>query len=349
MPTVTVTPLKRHMFIGELTRLSFAPSSQSATFKVWHDGKPIFAGEFFRGADGMITIWDLDQILQPYISEQYADFMFTVHDEPLTSHYVSVFYCAWSLDVPASVFLEKRFLTPTDGTRITGPGRHEPLTAFCAAPTQAKAVCLYCSEDGATSSAEVQLGEVSGIGVLNVSPARFENMPKGRLFAYSVVCGERKADYIVEKSLPELSDAFIFRNSFNAWDTIYLCGTRTVEPQYTRLSADVDGYRRNYSINEVLQLKTYTGPLLPGMEWVAMSLARSQAVFLLLPNGDSGDEILVNDCDLKHDNSWGSPVDLTFSYRTASVSYRLADDRVARLSIPRPPRIFDDSFDKTYE
>ncbi len=337
------------MFLGELSRLSFAPASPSASFKVWHKGEVIFASEFHRSSDGMVTVWSLSDILEPYIDEQYADFRFTVNDTPLTSYDVSVFFCAKSLAVPASVFLSKRFLTPTDGPRITGPGRFETLTLFCEEPTAAKALCRYCTPDGELSSAEVALGTVAGIGILNVSPARFSAPSGSRLYAYSVICGDRKAEFYVEESLPELSEAFIFRNVFNAWDTLYLSGTREVQPQYTRASAEVDGYLRNYSITEVLQYRTFTGPLLPGMEWVAMSLASSKAVFLLLPNGDSGDEIIVNDCDLKHDNTYSAPVDLTFSYRTASVSFRLADDSVARIQVPRPPRIFDDSFDSTYE
>ena len=333
------------MFLGELNRISFTSSSM-AEFVISHGGKEIFSNTYYPDDTGTITIYDVASILEPYIKDVYADFTFSIDGAVIGSP--RVFYCAWSITSRAMNFLDASFLTPMQGARRTHTARYETLTVYAASPAAVTAECVYYGDAG-ISRRTVAIATASGLAVLDVSPRKFVNASMGQLVEYTVVCGARRAKYQVMPTMPDLSDAFIFRNAFGAWDTLYMTGTRETEPTYTRSTANINGYIRSYQIQEVISQKTYTGPLPAGMEWVAMSLANSKAVFFLLDNGDSGDEVHVTDCDLKHTNDNTSESNLNFSYRNATITWQLADDRVARLDVPRPPRIFDDTFDRTYE
>lgn len=335
------------MFIGELDRLSFS-TDREVEFAITFGDEQVFKSSYFPGADGTVTLYGLGEILEPYISDLFADFTFTVDGEILGVGAVKVFLCSYGIDVRASQFLECSFLSPMRGTRITAIDRYETLSLYSIAAEEASVECCYFV-DGALVTKTVSLGAASGARLLNVSPKRFIDDSYGNPTMFVVKCGGRTARFDVLETSPEVSAAFIFRNAFNAWETLYLTGTRETSPQYTRSSANVNGFLRNYDIDEVLQMKTFTGPLAEGMEEVAMNLGRSKAVFFLLPNGDAGDEVIVNDCDLKHNNDGYAASDLNFSYRNATVTYRLADDRTARIRVPRPPCIFDSTFDQTYE
>ena len=333
------------MFLGELNRLSFS-SPGAATFTVVHAGVVIFENTYYPDEDGMITVHELADVLEPYIQEIFADFSFEIAGASAGT--VRVFYCSWSMAARAMTFLDSSFLSPMTGIRRTHTSRYETLSLYCNYSEAVTVECRYF-DGGAIGTKTVSLGGAQGARMLNVSSARFLDPSRGTLVGYTVKCGQRRAEYMVLPYMPDLSDAFIFRNSFNAWETLYLVGSRETDPQYSRSTANVNGYIRSYQIEEVISMTTYTGPLPDGMEWITMALARSKAVFLLLENGDSGDEIHITDCDLKHTNDQTSEADLNFSYRNAAVKWRMADDRAARLSVPRPPRIFDDTFDETYE
>lgn len=345
--TISVTPLFAQMFIGELDRLTLLVTDE-IEFAVMTGGNIIFSEKYVPDDKGSVNLFALGDILEPFINDLCADFSFTVDGTALGPEVITVFRCSYNLDVRAADFLSHSFLSPMQGDRITAADRYETLSLYSATAEEALAECFYYV-DGNLTSKTVSLGTASGSRLLNVSVRRFSDPVLGLPVMYVVKCGSRSARFNVLASSPELSAAFIFRNAFNAWETLYLTGTRETSPQYTRSSANVNGFVRNYDIDEVLQLKTYTGPLPEGMEEVAMNLGRSKAVFFLLPNGDAGDEITVTDCDLKHNNDGYAASDLNFSYRNATVSYRLADDRTARLRVPRPPKIFDSTFDQTYE
>lgn len=343
----TLTPIFPMMFVGELDRLSFVTSAPVA-FAVTKGGKTVFENSYVPDNNGIVTLYGFGDILEPFIDNLCADFSFFVDGASLGPATVKIFHCSYAVDVRASSFVESSFLTPMTGNRRTAVDRYETLSLYSTSEEEATALCLYYVND-IVRAKSFSLGTASGARLLNVSPRRFVDQNLGTPFIYQVKCGAREARFDVMESSPELSAAFIFRNAFNAWETLYLTGTRETSPQYTRSTANVNGFMRNYDIDEVVQMKTYTGPLPAGMEEVAMNLGRSKAVFFLLPNGDAGDEVLVNDCELKHTNDGYAASDLNFSYRSATVSYRLADDRTARIRVPRPPHIFDSTFDQTYE
>lgn len=347
MSFVSLTPLFPQMFVGELDRLSLAVTGE-IHFAISTGGKVVFECSYVPDADGEVNLYELGKIFGCFMPELCAEFSMTVDGEPLGPETITVFHCEYGLVGRASDFLQKSFLTSMQSPRQTAAGRYETLSLYSTEDEEAFAGCYYFA-DGEIITRNKSLGSASGSRLLNVSPNRFADGELGMPYAYVVMCGARSARFEILPAAPEVSDAFIFRNAFNAWETFYLTGTRETSPEYTRSTANVNGFKRNYVIDEVVQQKAYTGPLADGMERVAMDLARSKAVFFLLGNGDCGDEALINDCDLKHNNDGFAASDLNLSYRQATLTYRLADDRTARIHVPRPPRIFDYTFDQTYE
>lgn len=335
------------MFTGELDQLSIS-AGKTVTFAVISSDKTVFTTSYVPTIGGIITLYGLGRIIDNFIDDLYIDIMLVVDGAPLGPSKIRVFRCAPRMTVRASTFLANYYLTPMQGPRVTALNRYESLSLYSAADEAATVEAHYYVA-GEDKTKTFPLTTASGSRILNVSSIRFFDAAWGAPYMYDVKCGNRTARYTVLSDEPEISVAFIFRNGFGAWETFYLTGTRETDPQYTRSTANVNGFRRNYSIEEILHMKTYTGPLPDGMEAVAEDLARSKAVFYLMSNGDAGDEVIVTDCDLKHNNDGYAQSDLSFSYGSSAVSYRLADDRVARMTVPRPPQIFDDTFDESYE
>lgn len=334
------------MFVGELAQFSFVPDGATTSVSLSLDGKVLLQQTYYRGKSGEVTLFDLDELLDGSLSGACGQL--TIKIDGSTAVSATVFKCGMTLETVAAVFIPHFWLTPYSGTRVTSPHQHEILSCYAESPTTAMALCRYL-KDGEISSATVEIGTTSGLTEFTVSPGRFRNSALGRLIDYQVICGARVARYRVDYTLPELSDAFIFINAFGVWETLYMYGARETTPEYERTSANVSGFMRNYQIKERVSYKTKTGPLPWGSEPVAMGLAASPAVFLLKQNGDAGQEIIINDCDLKHDNIDFSQSDLSMTYQTAAVSYRLCSDRGARLFVPKPNRIYDYTFDETYE
>lgn len=85
-----------------------------------------------------------------------------------------------------------------------------------------------------------------------------------------------------------------------------------------------------------------TGPLRQGAEDRVMDLVRSKEVYLLNPDGSTGERLVVTDCDVKHSNEPSELPDLTVTFRYASTIS-------GHVKATQKPRVFDNSFDSTYE
>lgn len=299
----------------------------------------ILSQTYFPDESHRVTIYDLDRLLESYIAELCGSFTLLVDGTAVKT--VTVMTCRTAISERANTFYTDFFFTPSMGERDTAIGRYETVTMYCDATTAVTALCTYLAADGSIVLKTKAVKSFSGWQSVDVSPAKFTD-PAGRLIGYVVQAGARKARYRVIANPPEAEPAFIFRNSFGCWETIYLTGARQVTPSYTRSNAIIEGRNIMYDIDETMSFKAQTGPLRPGMVPVAMDLARSREVYLLGKDGVAGDRITVTDVDVKHTNEDNSIPDFTFTYRRA-------DRRSAQIAVVRPPRLFDSTFDDTYE
>lgn len=328
------------MFTSEFCRLSFSGVTDTLVLVIVVNSLPVFENRYVPDSAGRVTVYDLDRLLESCLTDSYTNIYIFANGTQLGR--VNLFGCAASVAEPAQTFVTDFFLTPHTGVRDTAADRFESLTLFCAAEEAVTARCAYVKDDLSVMEKTVAVESVVGWSALDVSARKFLDPASGRLVGYTVLCGKRKASYRVLAYTPKADPAVIFRNCFNAWETFYFTGKKETSAAYTRSQANIAGKLRNYHIDETVSYRAMTGPLLHGMEIVALDLARSKEVFLLNADGSAGDEITVTDCDIKHSNEDDEIPDLTFTYR-------LADRRNSRIAVTRPPRVFDNTFDETYE
>ena len=328
------------MFSSEFVQLKFNCTTASMEFSIMQGSSEIFSQTYFPDDNHQVVIYDLDKFLEAHIDMFCAPFSFFIDGNDIGE--VTVITCNAAVEEPANTFYKDFFFTPAMGERDTATGRYETVTALTDKDTAVEALCTYRAADGTISTKKVTLTQLNGWSPINVSPARFEDADSGTLISYVIQAGTRKARYRVLASAPEVDPAIIFLNSFGCWETLHLTGTKQVAPSYTRSTAIIEGQTRIYDIDEVMYYKAHTGSLRPGMVPVALDLARAKDVFLLNADGSAGGRLIITDVDVKHTNEDNSIPDFQFTYRRA-------DRRSAMLSVVRPPKVFDDTFDETYE
>lgn len=335
-----VSTLYDKMFTSEFSHLQCSCESTSMLFSIKMGETEILSQTYYPDERHMVMIYDLDKLLESYIDEIGGTFSLLV--DGITVKTILVMTCRAAITENADKFYKDFFFTPSMGERDTALGRFEVVTMYCDAVTNVKAQCSYLTANGGIVTKSKFLISSAGWICVDVSPAKFDDAEAGMLISYIVHAGSRKVCYRVLANPAEADPAFIFRNSFGCWETIYLTGAKQVAPSYTRSNAVIEGQYRMYDIEEIMSFKAYTGPLRPGMVPVALDLARSREIYLLGKDGKAGDRITVTDVDVKHTNEDNSIPDFTFTYRRA-------DRRSAQLAVVRPPRIFDSTFDNTYE
>lgn len=333
--------INAYMFSSELCRLSFDHVGESAVVVILRGSEEIFRCEYYPDTENRVTVYDLDRLLEAHIPDGFADFSFKVNGESLGPETVRVFRSSARVSEPAESFLGSFFLTTCGGERDTAPGRFETLTAYCPEAETMVVERTYYAAPGKVSVAVSEEVVEAGWRELDVSPDRYSDPALGILAAYSVRVGNRVARYRVNRELPAADPVFVFRNCFHAWETVSFTGTKETSPSYDRSQAMVGGRTLTYLVEETLEHKALTGPLRPSMVPVIDDLCRSREVFLLNPDGSPGEEVVITDCDLKRTNEDAAPVSL-------SVTYRLAERLNAPVKAPRPPRIFDSSFDRKF-
>ncbi len=342
MATLT-SPLNSVMFTSELMQMHFNCTGASMLFAICLGtglSDEIFSQTYYPDSDGKVTVYDIDKLLEPFISSTDAVFTFVLDHNPLGS--VDVVMCRADIEEPAETFLTDFFMTTSMGERDTALGRHETLSLYAGPGAEVSVMCRFLKPDGSLTSKTVELADSDDWDSIDASPSLYTDSELGTLISYEVRAGNRKASYRVLPGAPDADPAFIFRNAFNCWETIYLTGSKQCTPSYTRSSALIEGRNQVYDIAESMSFKARTGPLRPGMVPVALDLARSKDVFMLNADGSAGRQVTITDVDVKHTNEDHTIPDFSFTYR-------LSSRRTALIAVNRPPRLFDDTFADTYE
>lgn len=303
------------------------------------DGAVLLSGTYIP-VDGVVRVYHLHKLLSPLIMEVSATFTITVGDVSKTVHVVQ---SRIAVTETAADFLPSFFLTTVMTERDTALGRKELLTLLPIEATvpDVMAVALYWNgTQVVTSSHTLASGLTTGaVTEVDVSSARLADTTLGTLVGYTVTCGERRAAYRVRK-LPTAEVAMLMRNAFGAWEAVYFCGMTERAPEYSRETAPVNGSLRLYNIEETDMMKCWTGPLRPSGVALTRDLARSRDV-VLLEHGVASDEVVVTAVEVKHTTADSDISDMTVTWRRSSLVS-------ARLVPVRTPKLFDDTFDETY-
>ena len=334
-------------FSTQLQDLWIDGASGSVTFLMAVGGITVFSAVYVPDGNGNIRLYNLRRILESHIDGVFADFVFTVKETGKSDHSVSyrVFRTAVRISECAEEFLPSFFLTTLINRKTTQLGRYETLSFYPQSACCVYALASYYTAAGIETKEVSLMSEqdvvLNAINSVNVSPAKFVDNSVGELISYVVRAGERSFSFEVDSTLAKADPALLFRNNFGCWETMYLTGTIETEYEIKRSHAYIDGKFRQYDIDDTESFRANSGVLLDSMVRLGKDLARSKSIFLLDSTGMANDEIVISDSEIKYTNDDDSMPTFDYTYRRASFVSGM-------LHTIRPPKLFDKTFDITF-
>ena len=332
----------QYLFASELEDIVITGVTSSLSFEVLLNGETIFVSSFTPGNDGSVRIYDISSLLSTYITGVFADFTFRIAGEDIP---VRVFHSNAPVAAQARFFLSSYFLSSAMKKKITALNRCETLSFYAFEPCDVYVEANYYDgrlvtrQHSIISSADVKVEDVNTI---DVSSMNFLDYSLGELISYIVVAGRRRYTFEVQEGLPEAEPAFMFRNNFGVWETIYFVGTRTTSPEMKRSLAYINGKYSLYHIDEQTLYKAKTGVLLGGMLAIAEDLARSKSIFTLDSHGEAVDEVVITEGEFEYTNADDALPSFVATYRRSRRCSAMVD-------VVRPPKLFDKTFENTFD
>ena len=327
-----------YLFVSDLDVVVFSANS-TLSLSITDAGGSTVLSCSYTPVGGVVKVYDLDRLLSPLITGVMADFTFTVNSISAGLHLIQ---SRTRVSMPAADFLDSHFLSSVTSGRDTTMSRKEMVTLL--SPTEAvnvTAACVYAN-GGMCVPQSVQLASALAAGQVHevdCSPSLLVNDALGELVQYTINAGQRLMTYRVSPTQTHRL-ALLMRNNFGAWEPCYFQGMNEHDPKITRELALVAGSVRQLKIDEEDTCKSYTGPLRPGEVQLFRDLARAYEV-MLLDGGVATDPVVISDAEVKHTDDDGSLPAFTFSWRRAAHTSAMFD-------VPVIPRIFDDTFDETF-
>lgn len=315
---------------------------------------PIYDEYLYPDSEGAIEVCELDQIVNPYAEqylmgtllikaiEQTADSSgsYTDGDNEETDP-VAIYYCSARVEESATVFVANNFLTRLDGKKLTSLGRLEYLHYY--GTDTPSCTAYYTDGTNATFTPEI-ISPNDYYQTIDVSPEKFTTSGKTLMY-YVVTAGSRSQEFEIDFTNPDCAPILAFTNCFGVQELAYCTGTLESSPELKFTQNYVKGKLKTQSITEVRTLKADTGVLtFPMADWL-QDLFTSKEIYLVEMAGGypnvSQDLIAITDCKQDYTNDHDSLPRFTFNYRRATRNTSV-------IPIHREGRIFDTSFDFTF-
>lgn len=334
-----------YVFSSALDEIIFSTSSDPANFCLKMGDTVILDENYVPDSSGRVVIHDLQKLIEPYLTTNLIEsFSYTITDGDATpkTRAFTVQYCAAESSLQARSFMDQYFLSSLMGDKVTTVGRKEFLHLVTTEACSVSAVCTYWA-GGEPTVGIVQVKEVTELNqvvTFEVSPSLFE-APGKMLVKYEIQAGARRQMYLVDDNALDVAPALLFTNSFGCQETFYCTGTHEIDPQFSRSASLIGGKYRNYLIDENRVFSANTGILNVPMSMWADDLFRSREVYLL-ENNLPGKEITITESDSKRTNDYEAMYVYTFKYRYAQRNHNI-------LHLPKAGRVFDFTFDNTFE
>lgn len=355
--------IEEFTFSSALSRFSFSIgetlTNYTAKFELRHGVETILSENYIPDENNEIVIYELSSLIEPYLQDKLiADFEINITASNVPSSLTISFtalYCKADVDMSASDFIGRYFLSSLMGDKITALERKEYLHFIITdedvvSGDETNTVTIqvyadYIDEDSnrTTDSFELAVQLNAGnlqISTIDVSPDQFKKKDVD-LIRYEVVLGNRRQRYIVNNECQDAAPAFAFINSFGCLETLYFYGTHEIEPVFKRNASYIDGMYRNYYVEEDRNYKANAGVIPESMLCLVDELARSTKTYLI-EKGEIGSQVTIIDSETKRDN------DLDTLFR-ASITYRIAKRNQNILHPVLPAKTFDKTFDKTFK
>ena len=335
-----------YVFSSALSEFYFSTDAASARFRLTKGSEVILDENYVPDGNGQIVVYDLQRLIEPYLRTNLKEtFSYTITDAfgSTQSGSFAAQYCAADVPMPASQFVQKYFLSTLMGQKNTSMGRKEFVHLVTDAAVDVVAYATYWSESDGLSSSEQTLASVSELGkvvTVDVSPNLLESTDK-MLVSYVVMADARRMSFKVDNDCPDVAPSLVFTNSFGCQETFYCTGTQELDPQFTRSASLIGGKYRNYLIEENRVFSANTGFMPPEMAQWADELFRSREIYLMVDN-IPGKEVTITESDSKRSNDYDAMPYFTFKYRYAQRNHNI-------IHLPRAGRVFDYTFDDTFE
>lgn len=337
-------------FSATLPDIKISTSAVRVHTKMDIDGVCIY-DEYLYPIIGEIRIRDLTTLFTPYAKARLSiavNFTFieqnlvdglSTEGTPVTLS-GTVIYCAADMNISAQEFIDGHFLSLLIGTKITAIGRLEYLHYI---GTDVASVTSYYSDGSIAQFTPDKVGGNSKYTTIDVSAAHFSK--EGLVLCkYVVTAGSRTQNFEIDFDIPDCAPILLFVNSFGCQELAYCTGTHQVAPEYKRSTTYIDGKLRNYDIQETRTFKANTGILNFEMSNWFDDVFRSQEIYIVNIYNDAaavGREMVIVDSKSDNSNNDDELPRFTFSYQYAQINQNV-------LQLERAGRIFDNTFDNTF-
>lgn len=327
-------------FPWEVDTIQFASTDQSeAYFRIVLNDEVLFEELLYFGSDGRVELTDIAQIIQDADVETVSTLSISVSEDGMSwsgGPSVRIIPCTVVTPSIALDMKDHSFLTLLNGPKQVPEDAVERVSFYSETGDETLVVTLYyVTQEGELyrESATFTRGEAGCVSsfVLPFQSFRsFAHNASDRLLRLLVEAGERRQEYLV---CPGLKRYLYFLNAFAQQDVLYFSEvSREVKP--TRSSGLVGGKHRTFYIEPQTKLQGFTAPLLDSeLDWA------EDAVHSIYFEDEQGHTVAVIDNDFKYTTSPSELPRLSLTWRsTKPNSYST-----------RRVRVFDRTFDKTYE
>ncbi len=316
-------------------------SQGSVTFTFAISSGTAFTEKYYPDADKKIYIRELGKLCQSYIpmdTLRYRFLMSLFADDGTGGGGIvdaTVQYCNVELDVAATEFLEKHFLSLLVNEKIIYREQKEYLSLVVSSQTTVKAIIRRKS--GVFESLDLlTVSDLEKVLTIDVSPSKFSNPET--ISYYTIIAGERVMTYYVRPE-PMPGVQFIFLNSFGVKETYIPSGIINRENKYENSFGVFSGKYRKHFVDLEKQYTARTGILDDNHATWLEDLFLSKDVFLLTSSGVEK-EVTIEEATVKRSSAREELPAYEFKYRLAKVNQNEFETKRSR--------IFDNTFDYTF-
>lgn len=337
-----------------LPRLEYLEFSADTPFglTVSVDSSPVFQARL-TPSGGRVRLTGIASLVRSYLTARLEPFnYFDVELAATPGGRLAYLKCVPSMvlpDLSAADWLRTRWLTFGPEHTLTWAGASEPLAAYTSTADEGSAAsvtaCLWDDGRNALRHVTVPLPptfyDEETVCYLDCSPAAIRRLTAAteaeRLLRYDVTCGARHRRYTLlpSESLVSPVTTLRFYNAFGVPDVLHCYGGQTAEqkPKFDR--ARFGTMLRNYRTDSPVTRKLSAGPLLPDSAPLLTDLMNSPWV----ETGPRCPVVLTDGQCTFPDRPDQSP----------SLTVSLQDAGLFPVLSVRRPRIFDRTFDRTFE
>lgn len=312
------------------------------------NSQTVFSETLYCEEDGVVYLRGLPDLIAPYSRAGVNSVLIAYADDSVR---FEVFYSTGLVSGDdadnAARYLNHNFLSSVTQKRTT-LSSVERLAAAGDNQDTMLYRCLFSANGvkhvvSGRFSAPPVVSTQDGYTIYNVSPMKMSVYGNGeQLLGYTVTLGNREMTYLIAPSGGTRYLRFSFVNMFGIEETVTIPGVinsaRTVE------RTEAYHFGKRISVNPKLDVvHKVKSAVLTNQEMSLLSeLVISELIRLYTDNDDQIDVVLA-------DNPKIEPSTDGTKYNSAEFSFRYADNRRFGKADIHRSRIFDDSFDETYE